>query len=82
MLCSFQFSARLAKWLSNDNHWLQSSLATLMVDRLIALDKNPVVCPIAIGEVFRRLNVYSVGPKDERRKLAELISSAEDCKQA
>ena len=28
------------------------------------------------------LNVYTVWPKEKRRKLAELINSAEDCKQA
>ena len=28
------------------------------------------------------LNVYKVWPKEKRKKLAELISSTEDCKQA
>ena len=43
-------SARLAKWLSNDN-----SLWALMAGRLSALDKSPDIRPIATGEVLRRL---------------------------
>ena len=43
--------ARLAKWLSND----KPAYRVLMAGSLIALDKNPGVRPIAIGEVLRRL---------------------------
>ena len=46
--------ARLAKWLSNDNPpW--AAYHALMAGRLIALEKNPRVRPIAIGEVWRQL---------------------------
>ena len=75
--------ARLAKWLSNDDPpW--AAYSALMAGRLIAIDKNPGFRPISLGEVLRRLiaRVYSMWPKEKRKKLAELISSVEDCKQA
>jgi len=51
--------ARLTTWLSNDiRPW--AAIRALMSNRLIALDKNPGVRPIGIGQIWRRLMAKTV----------------------
>lgn len=47
--------AKLTNWLANDQHPPYTAYRALMANRLVALDKNPGVRPVGIGEITRRL---------------------------